>query len=724
MKTISRKSQNILKTIFIPRQIFLTLLFLVFQVSTTVSAGNAIITKLDFTSISGDELQIQIGIIGTIVEPKVFHTDNPARIALDFPATENGLDKKVFPINTGVVSNVYVIESENRVRVVINLLASVPFETKMGANKIVVTVKNTQSVAPVVEQRDFSGTQDQGAHILGLIPKQSIKHLDFRRGSSGEGQLLISLTNPNTMINSSEVGGKVTLTFLNTELPRNLVKRMDVSDFATPVQTIEFQQFGSKTRVSISLATSKYEYSSFQSEGLLTVEFRPISLADQKDLERSKFPYTGERLSLNFQDIPVRSVLQLLADFTDLNIVASDSVAGSVTLRLNDVPWDQVLDVVMKSKRLSKRKTGNVILVAPSNEINRIEKEQLASRKIEEQLEPLRTEYIVVNYAKAKNFSNLINGVESIGSSDGCSVGFSGGGSGGGRRSRQTGGLDDQLTFLSSRGTVIVDVRTNTLIVRDTAKKLEEIRELLKLLDMPIRQVLIEARIVLATTDFAKEIGVRFGVTEGNSNKGNTVYGADASVDLPAAVGAGSGGALALTLMRAADYVLNLELSALQDEGRGEILANPRILTSDRCEAMIKEGNRIPFTSGDIQNRTVTLVEAVLELRVTPQITPNGSIIMDLSISDNTPGPTLGGNLQPSIRTQELTTSIHVDNGQTLVLGGIYKQKKNSATNKVPFFADLPGIGFLFKKQVNNNSREELLIFVTPKIIEDSLRIQ
>jgi type IV pilus assembly protein PilQ len=756
-----------IKNCYMPWKIFLGLCFLVLQV-TTASAGNAIIKKLDFASLSGDELQIQLEVIGAFVEPKVFHTDNPARIALDFPATQSGLDKKVFPVNLGVVSNVYVVEAGGRVRVVVNLVESVPFETRMQGNKVIVSIKNAKSVAAVgqtnvFEQPNYLGNQDSRdnvSSISGLIPKQSIKHLDFRRGPKGEGRLLISLTSPDTVVNTAEKGGKVVLTFVNTELPSRLAKRMDVTDFATPVQMIDFRSIGSKTRVDVTMATSNYEYSSFQSEGLLTVEFRPLTAAEKAEKERDEFPYTGERLSLNFQSIPVRSVLQILADFTDLNIIASDSVGGSVTLRLDDVPWDQVLDLVLKSKGLSKRETGNVILVAPTSEINKIEKEQLAAEKIVEQLEPLRTEYIQVNYAKAENFRNLLQGATSIGSVNGCSVTSSGsGGSGGGGispvgRSNNRGGssgggrsgrANDRFSLLSKRGTAIVDSRTNTLIVRDTAKKLEEMRKLFQLLDVPVRQVLIEARIVSASTDFAKEIGVRFGVakranigsnktfalggrgTEGNGNvevddDGNIGTLNDTIVDLPAAIGAGSGGALGLTLIRAADYVLNLELSALQDEGRGELISNPRVMTSDRCEATIKQGTQIPFVSGSDLNRTITLVDAVLELKVTPQITPNGSIIMDLSIKKDSPGALLNG--ATPIDVQEVQTSVHVENGQTLVVGGIYERVELDTLNKVPFFADLPGVGFLFKKTLKNDNKTELLIFVTPKVVNDKSSIR
>lgn len=760
-----------IKNCFIPWKVFLGLCFLVFQI-TRANADNAIIQKLDFASLSGDKLQLQLEIMGAIVEPKIFHTDNPARIALDFPATRSGLDKKVFPVNLGVVSSVYVIEAEGRVRVVVNLLESVPFETKIVGNKVLVSIKNAKAVS-TVEKEGVLGSRDRDTNISSFIPKQSIQHLDFRRGPRGEGKILVSLTNPNTIVNTKEQGGKIVLTFLNTDLPAELEKRIDVSDFATPVQMVDLQSFGSRVQLVVTVATSNYEYSSFQSENLLIVEFRPLTRSEKEANDKDEFPYSGERLSLNFQDIPVRSVLQILADFTELNIIASDSVGGTVTLRLNDVPWDQVLDLVLKSKGLSKRETGNVVLVAPTVEINRFEREELDAKRVEEQLEELRTEYIQVNFAKAENFRDLLYGVESFNSDNGCSIDDSSGGSrGGGGRGRGRGGAggarsggagdlaSDSYTLLSTRGTAIVDSRTNTLIVRDTAKQLEEIRKLLVLLDVPVRQVLIEARIVTATTDFAKDLGVRFGVAKfgdlgsgkraafgGRGTTGTPVTGTtsitidgdgnvtrtftgepakvdfnDLLVDLPAAIGAGSGGAIGLTLVRAADYVLNLELSALQDEGRGEIIANPRVLTSDRCEASIKQGTQIPYASGDIQNRTITLVDAVLELKVTPQITPNGSVLMDLEITQDSPGAIANFDSVP-INTIQLETSVHIQNGETLVLGGIFTRTEVVTSNKIPFFADLPGVGFLFQRNTTNDNKGELLIFITPKIVKDARTI-
>ncbi|MGR9072673.1 MAG: type IV pilus secretin PilQ [Gammaproteobacteria bacterium] len=732
------------------KRIFFGLFLMVVQI-TSSWAGGVKLENVSFSSLPGDKIQLQLDLNGPSPEPKVFHTDNPARIAIDLPGVESALETKVFPVNNGAVNTVYAIESAGRVRVVVNLLKSVPYETKRVGNQVLVSISSAKEEVPE-STGIVAPSRESLTNVSALIPEQSITDLDFRRGPNGEGRLLVALANPNTVVDTSEKGGKVIINFLNTKLPQTLSKRMDVLDFATPVQYVDAEMVGTKTTIKVTLTSADYDYSSFQTDGLLTVEFRPLTATEKEDEQKKKFPYVGERLSLNFQDIEVRSVLQILADFTDLNIIAADSVGGSVTLRLNDVPWDQALDLILKSKGLAKRESGNVIMVAPTAEINKIEKEELAAKKVIEQLEPLKTEYIQVNYAKAENFRNLLYGAASTGRNvNGCSItsGSRGGSSGGGGRGTTgaalgsragasggrggTGLADDVYTLLSRRGTAIVDSRTNTLIVRDTAKQLEEIRKILQLLDIPVRQVMIESRIVIADNTFAKEMGVRFGVvkgeqiggsnfavagqTEGNIEDGSIEV-TDTLVDLGAAVGAGSGGSLAMTLVKAADYVLNLELSALQDEGRGEVLANPRVMTSDRCEAVIKQGTQIPYQSGDIQNRTVTLVDAVLELKVTPQITPNGSVIMDLDIKKDSPGPTLGFGDVP-IDTREVQASVQVENGETVVLGGIYEQTLNNTLNKVPFFADIPGVGFLFKKTVHQDNRKELLFFVTPKIIKE-----
>lgn len=701
--------------------------------------------SVGFSVLSGSNLQLQLEMNGPAVAPKVFETDHPARIALDFAGVKSALSKKLHPVNVGVVSSVYALEASGRLRVIINLLESVPYETEVVGNMVYVTLKRAQEVAE--EDVGFQPVADPALDVAKLIPEQSISGLDFRRGPQGEGRLLVSLTNPNTVVDSSEQAGKVVINFLNTKLPQSLAKRVDVADFATPVQLIDVAAFGSRTTITVTLSDPNFEYSSYQTDRLLTVEFRPLTEAEKERISKDKFEFTGERLSLNFQDIEVRSVLQILADFTDLNIVASDSVGGSVTLRLNDVPWDQALSLILKSKGLGQRRTGNVILVAPINEIIKIEQEELDAKKVTEQLEPLKTEYIQINYAKAENFRALLFGISAIGI-DGCSVsgasnrsgsrssrtlgggggGITGGGIGGGLGGiggvggvSGSGGLQ-RWALLSDRGTAIVDARTNTLIVRDTVDKLQEIREMIALLDKPVRQVLIESRIVIASDTFAKELGVNLGIqknsdTESSSDTQATITGL---VDL--ATQAHPYGTLAMTLLRAGDYLLNLEITALQNEGKGELLSNPRVLTSDRCEANIKQGLQIPYQTRDAFGTPLTqLVDAVLELNVTPQITPGGSVVMDLEIKKDNAGPnTIQADSVP-IETREIQTTARVDDGETVVLGGVYESISNHTDNTVPFFSDIPGIGWLFTRTRDDEDKKELLIFVTPKVVRDSL---
>jgi type IV pilus assembly protein PilQ len=741
-----------------------TFIFLLTLHVTPVSAGDLTLKALDVAVLPGDQLQLQLSMDGAAIAPKVFQTDNPARIALDFSGVKSGLDKKMYPVNVGIASNVYAVESSGRLRVVINLSQTVPFETKVEANKVYVTLKSPSpkearmaTAAPLAVK-----TERTDEAIAGLISQQAIKDLDFRRGPQGEGRLLISLTNPDTVVDSSEKGGKVILNFMNTTIPDRLSKRIDVADFATPVQIIDIARVGSKARITVTPRDGNYEYSSFQTDDLLTIEFRPLTAGEKEKLEKEKFPYSGERLSLNFQNIEIRSVLQILADFTKLNIVAADSVGGSITLHLNDVPWDQAFDFVLKSKGLAKREAGNVILVAPQAEISQLEKQELEAKKVVEELEQLRTEYIQINYARAEGFRNILNGESSSGG-DGCSVisgtGGSSGGSGGGTTGgggfgagaqgaaggQGGGGQGSVFRILSPRGTAMVDARTNTLIVKDTASALEEIRKLVDRLDKPVRQVLIESRIVIASDQFSRNLQVTFGAgkqfkdsalsdtsTVGASQISDVSAVGDTVADLFGSATGGTG-FLALTLARGADYILTTEITAQQQENKLTSLGNPKVMTSDRCKAKILQGVQIPFPGG-VSNATgtsavqqITFQEALLELNVTPQITPSGTIIMKLDIKDDTPSntPFIQGDEEfTGIDRKEIETNVQVENGETVVLGGVYTNQLTDDVSKVPFFGDLPGIGWLFRDTSKTDNKDELLIFITPKIVKGEVSVQ
>jgi type IV pilus assembly protein PilQ len=755
-------------------------LFLFIFQAASVRAGELALSGIDFATQPDDKLQIEMTMTGPAITPQVFKTDNPARIALDFSGVKSALPKKMYPVNQGAASSVYVVEAAGRVRVVVNLMESIPFETKLVGNKVLLTLSHAKAVTsaakPVAGKSaatptipaTSAPTKSVNSVVAALIPAQDISGFDFKRGDKGEGRILISLANPNTIVNSKKLNGKVVISFLNTRLPYSLAKRLDVSEFATPVKFIDTVSSGQQTTITVAMQNELYDYSVFQADGMLTVEFRPLSNEEKDALDRARTKYTGDRLSLNFQEIEIRSVIAILAEFTGQNVVAGDDVTGTITLKLDDVPWDEALDFIMMTKDLGKYETGNVTLISPLDKIKDYKKKQQETEKVVEQLDPLVTEYIKINYAKAENFRNLLNG-QDTGAFGACGVTGAAAGSStstGSISSASTGGSltdgqasqgvgakgsevnNDKFGLLSLRGSAVVDARTNTLIVRETAKRLEDIKKLIRKLDVPVRQVMIEARVVIADDSFTENLGVKFGAakaaslgsgktfavggrgTKGNGNlqpdaNGNIGTLNDELVDLGVtALSATPPGALGMTLARGADYVLNLELQALQIEGRGEIVSNPRVMTMDRCMAVMMQGVQIPVTTQGSANTpaTTTYIDAVLKLNATPQITPSGSVIMNLLITKDNANDTsnpVSGN--PGIDKREIKTSVLVEDGETVVLGGVYEGTESIGKNKIPFFADIPGIGFLFTNSTENKTKKELLIFVTPKIMKDNI---
>jgi len=766
----------------------LVLFLFIFQAA-SVRADELALSSIDFATQPGDKLQIEMVMTGPAIAPQVFKTENPARIALDFPAVKNALAKKMFPINQGAASSVYVVEAAGRVRVVVNLVESIPFETKVIGNKVLLSLAHAKAATPapkpvVGKSEPLSApataapTKSVNSVVAALIPAQNISGFDFKRGDKGEGRILVSLANPNTIVNSKKLNGKVVISFLNTRLPNSLAKRLDVSEFATPVKFIDTVSSDQQTTITVSMQNELYDYSVFQADGMLTVEFRPLSNEEKDALDKSRTKYTGDRLSLNFQEIEIRSVIAILAEFTGQNVVAGDDVTGTITLKLDDVPWDEALDFIMMTKDLGKFETGNVTLISPLDKIKDYKKKQQETEKVVEQLDPLVTEYIKINYAKAENFRNLLNGQDTgafgacgvTGAASGSSTATgsissaSVGGSPADAQASQGAGAkgseanSDKFGLLSPRGSAVVDNRTNTLIVRETAKRLEDIKKLIRKLDVPVRQVMIEARVVIADDSFTENLGVKFGTAKnasvgggkqftvgGSGTKGTMATGTttvangvptstitpahtevqDMLVDLGvSALSATPPGALGMTLVRGADYVLNLELQALQIEGRGEIVSNPRVMTMDRCTAVMMQGVQIPVTTASTANQpaTTTYIDAVLKLNATPQITPSGSVVMNLLITkdnaNNTSNPVSGN---PGIDKREIKTSVLVEDGETVVLGGVYEGTESIGKNKIPFFADIPGIGFLFTNSTENKTKKELLIFVTPKIMKDNM---
>lgn len=756
------------------------LLLFIFQIA-AVKADDLAISNLNIVMIAGGKLQIQLEMNGPAVAPKVFHTDNPARIALDFSGVKNALDKKMFQVNQGAASSIYVAEAADRVRVVVNLLESTPFETTVAGNKVLLTLNQAKNPVPVkVKPTAPLAVKSANSVARALLPEQTVSGFDFRRGDKGEGRILISLANPNTIVNSKQEGGKVVIHLLNTHLPENLTKRLDVSEFATPVKFIDTSASNQEATVTVTPQNELYDYSLFQSDGLLTIEFRPLNNEEKEALEKTRVKYTGDRLSLNFQEIEIRSVIAILAEFTGQNVVAGDDVTGTITLKLDDVPWDEALDFIMMTKGLEKFESGTVTLIAPVGKIKDYKEQQQETAAVVEQLDPLVTEYIKINYAKAENFRNLLSGRDtgafgscgvtttsgsggssggSSSSSGSSSSGSSSGGSSGGGQASQggggSGGSEDKFGLLSPRGSAVVDARTNTLIVRETSKRLEEVKKLIRKLDVPVRQVMIEARVVIANASFTESLGVKFGAAKnaflgdkqftvggggtqgvmstGSSTVSNGVVTStgtpahtqvqDMLVDLgAAALTSTPPGALGMTLVRGADYVLNLELQALQTEGKGEIVSNPRVMTMDRCTAVMTQGVQIPVTTPATVSSppTVTYIDATLELNATPQITPSGSVVMNLLVKkDSANGTLVQGN--PGIDKRQIKTSVLVEDGETVVLGGVYEGDESNGKNKIPFFGDLPGIGFLFTNSTVQKTNRELLIFVTPKIMKDNL---
>ncbi len=658
------------------------------------TANAASLDAVTFAKMPGDRVQIKLELSEPVAEPLSFAIDSPARVALDFPDVTLNLPRKTQTIGVGMARSVAAVEASGRTRVVLNLIKLVPYQLRVEGSAVYVTLDSPGAAGTAAfrtEMETAGGDQ------------RRLENVDFRRGPASEGRIIVTMSDPSTVVDTREEGSRVVVDFLNTSLPDRLERRLDVIDFATPAQTVDTFAQGDDTRMVIN-TQGLYELLAYQSDELFTIEVKPLTKQEEEALKKER--YTGERLSLNFQNIEVRAVLQLIADFTGKNLVASDTVSGNLTLRLKNVPWDQALDIILRAKGLAKREQGNVIMVAPSEEIAAREKLELEAQKQITELAPLTTEFVQVNYAKASEIAKLLKAEEN--------------------------------SLLSERGNVSVDERTNTLLVRDTADNLVGVRKLVTQLDIPVRQVLIESRIVVADDNFNRDLGVRFGIsrternnetyTLGGGNPGDTEFGdgtvafftdnrENLIVDLPLA---DPSGAVKFAIIDIPDFLLQLELQALQTEGRGEVLANPRVVTSNQKEAIIEQGTEIPFQEASSSGATSTSFKpAVLSLRVTPQITPDDRIIMDLAVNQDTVGQEFNGI--PSVDTRALTTQVLVDNGDTVVLGGIFEQTKRSDVEKVPFFGDLPYFGFLFKQESLRDEKTELLIFVTPKIVKDTL---
>jgi type IV pilus assembly protein PilQ len=679
---------------------------------------------VEVQALAGQQVQLKLRTSGPAPQPLAFTIDRPARISLDLPGVALALAQRRIDVKQGGIDSIVAGEGSGRTRLVLNMDSLQPYETKVEGNSILVTVGQAGTAAAAGPASAVARAAVAPAASGG---DRRLSAIDFRRAPDGTGRVVVALSDPRTPVNLRQEGSQVVVDFVGAQLGQDLVKRYDVVDFATPVTFVDALRVDGSSRLVIN-ATGDFEQLAYQSDNQYVVEVRKAAAPKGQMLEEKK-EYTGERLTLNFQDIDVRAVLQLLADTSGQNIVVSDSVNGSVTLRLQNVPWDQALDIVLRTKGLAMRRKDNVILVAPQEEIATREKAELQARKEVEELAPLRTEYLQVNYAKAADLANLI-------------------------KQRQGNSI------LSSRGSVAIDERTNTLLLQDTADRLTDIRRLVSTLDIPVRQVLIESRIVVVNDDFSRDLGVRLGATyvddrangltsvSGSAAASNTIVSsaienlANTGSPFPVQVPTGQSnftdrynvnlpvanpaGRIAMAVLNG-DYLVDLELSAAQAEGRGEIVSTPRIITANQREATIEQGVEIPFQEASASGATTTqFKKAVLALKVKPQITPDNRVILDLTVSKDSVGQLVqsatGGQV-PSIDTREIVTQVLVNDGQTVVLGGIMETERRQSETKVPWLGDIPVIGHLFKSTTNKNNKDELLIFVTPKILREGANL-
>ncbi|WP_407640785.1 type IV pilus secretin PilQ [Aquirhabdus parva] len=703
---------------------------------TAYASSTVTLTGINTTALPNNETELRLAFDGTPPNPQAYQLDKPARLVVDLPNAKSSLASRYQDIGSGNARSLAVVDNAERTRLVVNLSQASGYSTRVEGNTLVLKVGGTKvSAAKAVATPTSVNTAMPVAGNKNIA--YEVTDVDFRRGGAGEGNVLIALNNPNAPVDVQQQGTKIIARFLGTKLPERLRRRLDVNDFGTPIKTIDAYNEGNNGILVIQ-PQGDFEYLAYQADNKLTISVKPV--VQQKTAEAKLPTYTGQKLSLNFQDIEVRSVLQLIADFTGLNLVASDTVAGKITIRLQNVPWDQALDIVLKTKGLDKRRNGNVIMIAPADELAAREKIEIQNNRQVEQLAPLTTQYIQLSYAKASDLLLLITS------------GRNNGGGGNGSNGIGSGGDANVGSLLSPRGTVSIDARTNTLIVQDTAVTIDKVREMIARLDVPIKQVMIEARIVRASDTFSKELGVQWGIlSHGTASRPNLLVGGNEttlfdlrnpqsstlngqtgvsytitrpdnlSVDL-AATGSGAS-SIALGVMSISDIMLDLTLSALQADGKGEVIATPKVLTLDKQKARVAAGTQIPYQQSTSSGATsVAFVNAELSLEVTPSITPDGRVGMDLLVNADSPGDA-APNGQLTINTNRLQTNVLVDDGQTVVLGGIFQNQISSSTTKVPFLGDLPYLGRLFRHTLQSNNKQEMLIFVTPRLVNSTTQV-
>lgn len=686
-----------------------------------VAIAQTTMTNIVPMKIPGQGTEIRVMFNGLPPQPQAYQLDNPSRLILDFDQAKQTINQSSIAVASEEASTVDVAADDQRSRLTVNLKNSGSFTTRVEGNTFILKINNANHATALPTYAASSlNKQNQGIADIG-----------FQRGASGEGQVIVNLSGANTPVDVQQQGSKVVIRTLGNKIPAHLIRRLNVNDFATPVSSVDAYNDGSNGVITIQ-SSGSYEYMAFQAENKLTVSLkRPAE--SKTNRPNSSQSYTGKKISLDFQDIEVRRVLQLLADFTSINMVAADSVQGNITLRLKDVPWDQALDIILKTKNLDKRRNGSVIWIAPVTELIKAEEDEAKAIAQSIKLAPIQTEYIQLSYAKVADVLKLLEDSRN---------------SKGGQANNTTN--TDSLaleSLLSSRGSAVADIRTNTLIINDTANNIDKVRKMIDLLDISVKQVMVEARIVRATTDFTKEMGVKWGILSQGITKNNDLLvggseqtlwdlrdpddegkytidrtnGSNLNVDLGVTTAGAS--KIAFGLISLSDFMLDLELSALQSDGYGEVISTPKVMTADKQKAKVASGQQIPYqttsTAGGTATATTAFKDALLSLDVTPSITPEGKVQMQLNITSDARGG-VAPNGEIILNKNEINTNVLVDNGETVVLGGIFEQENTTNQTKVPFLGDIPYLGRLFRKDAKTENKRELLIFVTPRIVNDS----
>jgi type IV pilus assembly protein PilQ len=706
MKQFINPARRILRLAFITASIWA----LGAQAEVATGDTNSI-QSISASPAAGGNIVIKIGLKNPLVnQPAAFTINTPPRIAFDFPNTANELGKSTQEFGEGDLRGVNIVQGGSRTRLVVNLNQMLNYDTQIDGNNVLITLQGkatTSGIEPATTTRFAETKPGDQAH--------SLRDIDFRRGKDGEGRVQVDLSDSGVGIDIKQQGKTLVVDFAKTSLPKNLQRKLDVIDFGTPVQLVDAFAQGDKTRLVIE-PKGNWEYAAYQTDNKFIIEVKPVIEDTNKLAKGSRYTYAGEKLSLNFQNISTREALNVIADFTNLNMVISDTVSGNLTLRLKEVPWDQALQIILDTRGLLQQKEGNVIMVAPRDEITARQKDALTTQKIISDLEPLQTEAFPLSYAKVADVKNVLAGYQ--------------------KQAAVNAGANAGANTDANKGTgenVAVDARTNTIYVTATLSRLAQVREIIKKLDIPVRQVLIEARFVEASTSYNAQLGGKLGYTgpavapgagTAINGGGNNALVTAAGVNNTGFI-SGQGGSVNLSLFDAlATKTLSLELNASEVDGTTKSIASPRVMTGDSTPATIKSGVQIPYTTpgGTVGGAaTVAFAEAVLGLTVTPKITPDDRIMMNLTLHDDTVGSLYGGI--PSINSKEVTTTILVENGGTVVIGGIYTQAFVDTVAKVPLLGDIPILGWLFKNDTKQDNKDELLVFITPKILKDSLNL-